>query len=190
MERLKEISDREVLPGDEICMIEEFMPGLGTFSKEGVVRSAWIGITAPDLTTRVVHVRPTHKHPKLPERNSIVNGVVVLVKDEYAVIKIFEDLKGDEYLTGFTGVLHISQASETHIKDLYEVIRMGDIVRAKVLNNNPPYNITLREPRLGVVLAFCGNCGSVLKKIGPNMLKCVRCGRVERRKLSIDYGKI
>ncbi len=190
MERLKEIINRGVLPGDDICIIEEFMPGIGSFSKNGVVRAAWIGVTAADLNTRTVHVKPVHKFPQLPERNSVVIGVVVLVKDEYAVIKIFEDLKGNRYLNGFTGVLHISQASDTHVKDLYEVIRVGDVVKAKVLNNNPPYNITIREPKLGVVLAFCGNCGSVLRKAGSNMLKCPKCGRMEKRKLSLDYGRV
>ena len=190
MERLEKIISKRVLPGDDICVIEEFMPGVGSFSREGVVRAAWIGFTTADLATRTVHVKPAHKYPLIPERNSIVVGVVVLVKDEYAVIKIFEDLKGNKYLTGFTGVLHISQASDTHVKDLYEVVRVGDVVKAKVLNNHPPYNITIREPKLGVVLAFCGNCGSILKKAGSNMLKCNRCGRMERRKLSIDYGKV
>ncbi|MCD6324035.1 MAG: exosome complex RNA-binding protein Csl4 [Desulfurococcales archaeon] len=190
MQRIDELRNKDVLPGDELCVIEEFLPGYGTFEKEGVVRAAWAGKVQVDMVARTVSVLPIKGVPRLPERNSVIYGVVAVVKDEFAIIKILKDLRGVEYPSGFTGLLHISQASDRHVKDLYEVIRVGDIVKGKVLSDHPPYNLTLREPRLGVVLAFCGECGAILKKTGPDTVKCPKCGRIEKRKLSVDYGKV
>jgi len=190
MNRIDEIKGKRVLPGDEICVIEEFLPGPGTFEFEGIVRSALVGTTYIDEVTRIVHVKPLKDLTRFPTKGSTVIGIVVLVRDEFAIVKVVGDVKGVNYSPAYTGILHISQASETHVKDLYEVIRVGDLIKAKVLNGEPPYNLTLREPRLGVILAFCGNCGSKLVKSGPTTLKCKVCGRVEKRKVSIDYGKL
>ncbi len=188
--RLDELRERKVLPGDDLCVIEEFLPGYGTFEKGGIVRAAWAGRVHVDMAARTISVIPYKQASEIPERNSIVYGVVIVVKDEFAILKILKDAKGNEYPSGFTGLLHISQATDRHVKDLYEVIRVGDIVKGKVLSDYPPYNLTLREPRLGVVLAFCGQCGTLLRKTGPDTVKCPKCGRVEKRKLSIDYGKV
>ncbi len=190
MQRLQEILGKKVMPGDEVCTVEEFLPGLGTFEKGGIVRAAWAGMTEVDMITRTVFVKPFRDIFKIPSRETVIVGIVTVVKDEFAIIKVVGDIKGHTYPTGFTGLLHISQASDRHVKDLYEVIRVGDIVKAKVLSDSPPYNLTLKGPKFGVLLSFCGNCGSIMKKSGPDTLKCPRCGRVEKRKLSIDYGRL
>lgn len=190
MARIDEINGKRVLPGDPVCVIEEFMPGVGTFEDNGVVRAAIPGVTQADLVTRTVHIRPAVQLPRIPEKNSVIVGIVTVVKDEFAIIKIVKDVKGAKFHSGFTGLLHISQASDRFVKNLYEVIRVGDVIRAKVLNDAPPYNLTLREPKLGVVVGFCGNCGKRMKKAGPETLKCPACGRVEKRKVSYDYGNL
>ncbi|HDN02135.1 MAG TPA: RNA-binding protein [Candidatus Bathyarchaeota archaeon] len=190
MARINEINGRSVLPGDEICVIEEFMPGFGTYVRGGNIYAALPGMVRVDLVTRTVHVAPKVVPPAVPERNSIVIGIVQVVKDEFAIVKIIKDIKGNKYPSGFTGLLHISRATDTFVKNLYEVVRVGDIVKTKVLNDNPPYDLTLREPSLGVVVGFCGECGTIMKKAGPKTLKCPICGRTEKRKLAHDYGNI
>ncbi len=188
--RLSEINGRRVSPGDEICVIEEFLPGPGTFEDDGIVRSALTGIVNADLMTRVVFVKPLVREPKIPERGDIVYGVVQVVRDEFAIIKIIGDYQGRRYSVPYTGLLHISQATEKYVKNLYDVLRMGDVVKAKVLSSCLPYNLTLKEYRLGVVMAFCGKCGERLVKSGSEVLKCPACGNVEHRKISSDYGVI
>ncbi len=188
--RLNEIRGRKVSPGDEICVIEEFLPGPGTFEVDGIVRATLTGVVNVDLMTRVAFVKPLVREPRMPERGDVVYGVVQVVRDEFAIIKIIGDGQGRRYSVPYTGLLHISQATEKFVKDLYEVLRMGDVVKAKVLSNYLPYNLTLKEYRLGVVMAFCGRCGERLVKSGSEVLKCPSCGNTERRKVSSDYGVV
>lgn len=188
--RVKRLSNKGVIPGDELCVIEEFMPGLGTYEYNGVVRAALVGNTVTDLNTRVISVKPRIKEPALPRRGTIVYGIVVLIRDEYAIIKLISDVNGVRYPTAFTAILHISQVTDKFIKDLFEVLRLGDVVKAKVLNDALPYNISIKDSKLGVVLAFCGKCGTTLKFEGGDLLKCPTCSNLERRKVSIDYDKL
>jgi len=189
-DRVKELINRGVIPGDALCVIEEFLPGPGTYEYNGVVRAALVGSTIADLNTRVINVKPKIRGPALPKRGSIVYGIVVLIREEYAIVRLISDVNGIKYHTAFTAILHISQVTDKFIKDLFEVLRMGDIVKAKVLNDSIPYNISIKDPKLGVVLAFCGNCGSTLKFESGDLLKCSVCNNSERRKVSIDYGKL
>jgi len=188
--RLEEIQGRKVTPGEEICVIEEFLPGVGTFDRDGIVRAALIGVTQVDMVSRVVFVKPFVKPPRMPEKGDIVYGIVQVVKDEFAIVKIAGDYYGHRYPTSFTGLLHISQATDRYVKNLYEVVRVGDVLKAKVLSNYPPYNLTIKEHRLGIVLAFCGKCGERMIKAGNDTLKCGRCGNTERRKVSSEYGQL
>ena len=190
MGRLDEIARRRVVPGDDICIIEEFLPGIGTYEDNGIVKSAFIGEVSIDMNLRVISVKPKVRIPILPSRGTVVYGVVAVVKDEYAIIRIIAEANGHKYQNVFTGLLHITQASEGFVKNLYEVLRVGDLIKAKVLNDNPPYNLTIKEKKLGIVLAFCGRCGSILDKSNNDILKCPKCGNTEKRKLSMDYGKV
>ena len=188
--RLKEINGKYVMPGDDVCVIEEFMPGIGTYEDRGIVKAALIGITQVNMNSRTVSIKPLTKELRLPSRNDVVIGIVVLVKDEYSLVKILTDSSGVKYQTPFTAILHISQVSNKFVRSLYDVVRVGDLVKAKVLNDFIPYNLTIKEPKLGVVMAFCGKCGQVLKPKDNELLTCPICGNSEKRKVSIDYGKI
>ena len=190
MSRLREIDSKAVLPGDPICVLEEFIPGASTYEEKGVVRSLAIGRVATDLKLRVVHVKSLVRRATIPSKGSYVYGVVQVVRDEHAIVKLVADSDWRGFNGYFTGVLHISQASDKYVSNLYEVLRAGDIIKARVYNSNLPFNIGLKEPRLGVVLAFCGKCGRVLKAAGPDTLKCPYCGNLEKRKLSIEYGNL
>ncbi len=188
--RYKEINGKQVTPGETICVMEEFMPGDGTFEDNGIVRAALTGITQADLNSRVVIVKPRVKIPKRPLKGDIIYGVVQVVKDEFAIIKILGDYQGTRYHTPYTGLLHISQAVDRYLDNLYEAVRVGDIIKARILSNYPPYNLTTKDHRLGVILGFCGKCGDKLIKSGQETLKCRRCGNVEHRKISSDYGSL
>ena len=192
MDRVSEINGKAVVPGDTICVIEEFLPGPWTYTDNGVVRATITGKVQVDIVTRTVSIKPSVKLLEIPMRGYYVYGYVVMVKDEFAIIRITRTSSTHriKYTSTFTGLLHISQSSDKFIKNLYDVVRVGDIVKAKVLNDAPPYNLTLKEPKLGVVLAFCGVCGGKLAKISTDTLKCSLCGEIEKRKVSIDYGNL
>ncbi|MHA2359699.1 MAG: exosome complex RNA-binding protein Csl4, partial [Candidatus Thorarchaeota archaeon] len=45
-----------VVPGDQLCVIEELMPSYGTYEKEGVVYAAAPGTVSMDLKDRSISV--------------------------------------------------------------------------------------------------------------------------------------
>ncbi|RLF20306.1 MAG: RNA-binding protein, partial [Thermoprotei archaeon] len=104
----------------------------------------------------------------------------------YAAVKIFE-VEGKPPLTGlFSGILHISQVSTSFVRTLYDVVRIGDIIRAQVLNRAPLYQISIRGREFGVVYALCSECLTplVLRSL---QLFCPKCRRVEKRKVAFSY---
>jgi exosome complex component CSL4 len=190
MSRLKELNGLGVVPGDTLCVIEEFLPGNWTYDYDNVVRATVVGRVVTDLRSRIINVKPTVKTPQLPSKGEVVYAVVTLLYDDVAITKVSASESGRKYPNPFTGLLHISQVQEGYIKNFYEVLAVGDVIKAKVLNNNTPYILTIKEPKLGVVLAYCNVCGSLMKKHLTDTLKCSVCGNLEKRKLSINYSSV
>ncbi|MEM2021101.1 MAG: exosome complex RNA-binding protein Csl4 [Zestosphaera sp.] len=187
--RLDELNKLRLVPGEEVCVLEEFLPGNGTYEHEGIVRSTIVGRPLIDLDIRVVEVRPSSNRVYMPTAGSIVYGIVSLVKDEYALARIYCDAKCRKYLTTFTGILYVSQISDMYVRSVYELVRPGDVVKAKSLSDTPPYRLTLKERQLGVVLAYCSVCGAKLVKHG-NTLSCPACKSSENRKTAPEYNNI
>lgn len=181
-------SGRLVVPGEELCVIEEFSPGEGTYERDGKVYSLRAGVVIYDFVNRRVQVlSTTDKMSLAPRTGLIVYGEVYTVHDEIASVKIME-IEGCKKLSGtFTGVLHISQVSTTFIKKLDDAIKPGDIIRAKVLTSWNPYQLSTKHVTLGVILALCSRCGSPLWKTKTGKLLCMKCGNVEERKISSKY---
>jgi exosome complex component CSL4 len=75
------------------------------------------------------------------------------------------------------------------VDSMADVCKPSDILRAKVLSDkNRTYHLTTKDRELGVVFAFCSNCGYLLEH-GRQGMTCPRCGRIERRKTAVDYGE-
>ncbi len=177
-----------VVPGDKLYTIEEFLPGKGTYAyQDGWVRAAQVGEPVVDMLQRTVVVKQVMKKPYYPSPGDIVVGVIETLSEDIAFINIFSIEGKTSNSTNFTGVLHISQASDKFIKTMYEAYRLGDVVRAKVLNDKSPFQLTTKGPQLGVIAALCSKCGELLKRKDDTTLYCPRCGNVESRKVSIKY---
>ena len=179
--------DKTAVPGSELCVIEEFMPGEGTYEDNGVVRAAVLGYVQYDMINRVVKVKKVRSGPFVPRQGSIVHGVVVQVSDEVAIVKIMYDHALRRIKHTYTGVLHISQVSSRYIQSMHDAVKVGDVIKAKVLNNSIPFLLSTKDIRLGVVISHCSKCGGRLTKVSEELLKCVECGNVEKRKVAYDY---
>jgi exosome complex component CSL4 len=181
-------SGQFVVPGDRLGVIEEFMPGSGTYVEDGVIHSQVTGRTLLDRLNKKVSVYPLIHEVSVPRVGSIVAGQVSNVQSKSAVLRISEI--GKKFLSGnFTGVLHISDASPDYVEIMYDVCKPGDIMRAKVISTaNRTYHLSTSENNLGVVYAFCSQCGHLLT-LGERGLHCTNCGKIEKRKIASDYGK-
>ena len=176
-----------VVPGEEICIVEEFLPVNGAYDDgNGNVRSAYIGAPEYDVNNHLVSVKKLIERPRLPTVDDNVLALVIDVKDNVGTCKIFEIEGYGRLNVLFTGKLHVTQVSTMYIKSLYDVIRNGDIIRARVLNSNPPYLLSIKGREYGVIRALCSQCLSPLLLKGFT-LYCPRCRREEKRKVAFKY---
>lgn len=181
-------SGKFVLPGEPLGVIEEFIPDAGTYVKDGVIYSKTVGRALLDFLNKRVSVYPLIQAARIPKVGSIVLGQVSNVQTENASVRIFKI--GDKPLSGFfSGILHVSDVQQTYVKSMFDVCKPGDIIRAKVISEkNRVYHLSTKDKELGVVYAFCSQCGFMLE-LKRHIMRCARCGKIEKRKIALDYGK-
>ncbi len=188
MSQSKRKSGLFVAPGDRLGVIEEFTPGSGTYVENGIIHSKITGRTLLDMLNKEVSVFPLVQTVRVPRPGSIVSGQVLDVKSKTAMLRILQI--GKRPLSGFfTGVLYISDVSPRYVENMFSACKTGDIMRAKVISDkNRTFYLSTAEENLGVTHAFCSRCGHVLLSEKREM-RCPRCGNVEKRKVTSDYGK-
>jgi len=184
----KKRSGHLVVPGERLGVIEEFTPGPGTYTEQGVVHSKIVGCALLDMLNKKVSVYPLARVASVPRMGSIVTGQVSDMQSKRATLRIFKI--GEKNLTGFfSGILHVSEASPRYVETMFDVCKTGDIMRAKVVSEkNRTYHLSTADSDLGVMLAFCSACGHVLTLAKQNM-QCGKCGKIEMRKAASDYEK-
>jgi exosome complex component CSL4 len=188
MSKSKRKSGQFTAPGDRLGVIEEFTPGSGTYVEDGTIHSKTIGYTLLDMMNRKVSVYPLSQAANVPKVGSTVIGQVSDTQSKTAMLRIFQI--GKKMLSGvFSGILYISDASSSYVDSMFDVCKTADIVKAKVISKaNRTFHLSTAENDLGVIYAFCSQCGNMLSRKGQNM-QCPQCGKTEKRKISSDYGK-
>ncbi len=181
-------SGRFVLPGERLGVIEEFNGDTGTYIKDGIIYSNIVGRALIDFLNKRVSVFPLVHGAKVPKVGSIVLGQVSNAQKQNALVRIYKT--DNDQLSGFfTGLLHISDVRLRYVESMLNVCRPGDVIRAKVISEkNGTYHLSTKDGNLGVVYAFCSHCGSILE-LRRRVMHCPRCGKVEKRKTTMDYGK-
>ena len=177
-----------VVPGERLGVIEEFIPDLGTYEKNGVIYSKIVGRSLLDLQNRRVSVYPLVDGVVIPKVGTVVMGQIGNSQSDNVLVKIFRI--GKKKLSGnFGGILHVSDVSDRYVDQISDVVKPGDIVRAKVISDkNQTFHLSMNDKGLGVVYGFCSRCGTLLVLNGYD-LKCPKDGNVETRKLAPDYDK-
>ena len=179
-----------VVPGEQLCVIEELMPGFGTYEKEGVVYSATAGSVEMNLKDRSISVRTGKDGSKLvlPVKGDIMVGEVVVVYDQRAEVNLVKR-NDEDVLSGILGEIHISNVTRRYIKSMQDAIKPGDIIRGAALNTHEiPVHLSLVGPDLGVLEGSCSKCGNKLTLTTYNNLICLRCENRETREVAKDYG--
>jgi exosome complex component CSL4 len=174
-----------VLPGDKIGYVEEFAIGKGVYEENGEIFAAVAGkVITKD---KIAMVEPVKNLPEI-NKGDVVLGRVVDVRNSLALVELSRK-KGFDRDLMHTGIaaLHISNVQSEYLKDLNAVVRYMDIIKARVIDAKN-LKLSTKEPDMGVIKSLCSICRHELLKEG-NILKCPKCGSIENRKLSIDYGK-
>ncbi|MEM1544933.1 MAG: exosome complex RNA-binding protein Csl4 [Candidatus Methanomethylicia archaeon] len=176
-----------VIPGDILGTIEEWVLGENVYEFNGEIISLTTGYIYIDKSERKISVKKVKNKPLIPKKGDVIRAIVNSVRSDFAQLGIFE-VNGEEiYGKRFSSILHIINARHNRSETLHDLIKAGDIIEARVLNSTVPYQLTIKEPELGVILALCVNCRSPLKRIGKNQLFCIKCGLIGKRRISINY---
>ncbi|WMW22149.1 exosome complex RNA-binding protein Csl4 [Methanolobus mangrovi] len=177
-----------VMPGDFVGTTEEFVAGNGTYVNVADIHSLSTGYVKIDKKSRTISIVPQTSTPPEIAEGDIIVGNVVNMRDSVALVEIGA-IKGKgerEFQTNGAAAIHVSNVKDSYVKNLGQEFALSDIVKAKVINTQN-MRLSTDGETLGVMKAYCSRCRSDLVK-DNNRLKCPECGRVERRKISSEYG--
>lgn len=179
-----------VLPGDYVAESEEYLPGFGVYSEKGKLFSSNIGELELDPKTHTAKVKVSTRIPKMQDVGIITLGVIADVTENTALVDLipFESKNFVFVPNGVSAIIHVSKVKRGYTENMREEFRVGDIVRAKIIEvSRHTVSLTTSDKNLGVIQAFCSKCRSELVKKGTSLV-CSKCGYMENRKFAYDYG--
>lgn len=174
-----------VVPGDKLGVIEQYLPGAGTYEKDGTIYANFTGKARIDLKNKRVTVLPTTRTAVLPKEGTTVIASVIHTSEKMATVNIWK-INDKAIQTPFTAMLHISSSSPRYERNMSDVCKGGDMIRARVIEMNRIPQLTTAGRGLGVIKAFCSRCGATLE-FKNRRLQCPSCGNIERRRLAEDF---
>jgi len=178
---------RLVLPGEEVAVAEEYEAGEGTYEEGGRVYASQPGTLALDAEHRVARVTPFNP-PANMRVGDVVYGVVSNIRSSMAEALVLAVHGRNRQVAGeLEASLHVSKITNAYVEDIRDAMRLGDVIRARVILTDPSLQITTQEQNLGVVLALCSADRAPMERRG-NEVRCPRCERTYGRKLAADYG--
>jgi exosome complex component CSL4 len=181
-------SGDHVTPGEPLGVIEEFVPGNGTFEENGNIYSAVAGTIIVDKDSLEISVKQENRPFYAPRIGEIVEGVVTYVKAKVVLVNIVRT-EEKEFPLPVVGTIHISNLSNRYIDKIDHAIAEDDYIRAKVIaTEREPLHLTMVGPDLGVLHSLCRWCGGKLVK-GHRELVCTRCKRRDTRAISRSFNQ-
>ena len=181
--------ERIVMPGDKLGIIEQYLPGEGTYDDNGDIKSTVLGNVKINQKRKVISV-VSEKKPALLKVGDIVYGQISDIKPQRANVTI-ECIKdnGRPLALPYMGAIHVSQAKRDYLEKLSDAFRIGDIVQAKVVKiSGDNVDLGTVDVDCGVIKAMCTRCRDYMHTTNRrDELQCNTCNKRERRKVSRNY---
>ncbi|WP_298523516.1 exosome complex RNA-binding protein Csl4 [uncultured Methanobrevibacter sp.] len=181
--------ERIVMPGDKLGIIEQYLPGEGTYDDNGDIKSSVLGNVKINQKMKVISVEGSTK-PALLKVGDIVYGQITDIKPQRANVKI-DCIKDNArpLALPYMGAIHISQAKKDYLEKLSDAFRIGDIIQAKVVKvTGDNIDLGTVDDDCGVLKAMCTRCRDFMHTTSKaNELQCNTCNKKERRKVSKNY---
>ncbi len=178
-----------LLPGDNICVVEEALPGEGTYEADGNVLATVTGTVFLDKRKRTVSIFPRVRKPLVPKKGDIVIGQAENVNKHMCAVAV-KYINGQSVSPTYSAIMHISQTTRAYLDSMFDAIKEGDIIRGKVVDAHTiPLQFTTTYNEYGVIYALCSKCGEKLRYLRRGTLKCDNCENIEPRKVAEDYGR-
>jgi exosome complex component CSL4 len=180
-------NDEIVVPGDRVGTIEEVIPGRGTYEEDGVVYSTELGKYSYDLDEMKALVY-SKKQPAIVKKRDIIIARVRDIRNSMVVADVVKIVGQDREVAGETmASLHVSKISRDYVSDVRREYRIGDFIRAIVIQAKPSIQLATDAREFGVLRALCMACRTPMK-VHQKQVKCPECERIESRKLAEDFG--
>ncbi len=170
------------IPGEFAGISEEISPGFNTFEENGSIYSSVVGEPVVDKTKRVISIkRPCIVKPL--RRGDIVIAFVSDIYDQIAQVRIASvESKHNIAVSSKVAFIRISEIDEGYVEQLRDHLKIGDYLRAKIIDvTDLGTYISIIEPELGVITAFCSSCRSEMQQNGSTFT-CKECKTQEKRK--------
>jgi exosome complex component CSL4 len=175
------------VPGDCIGSEMESLPGQGTFVENENIYSTLSGDVKDEARTLAVLQQKPLASFKL---GTTIIGVIENIVEPIALVRMKEG--GDSHRFGDNpdyAVLHASMIKRGYVKNVRDELKIGDIIRAKIVDvRNGEMRLSTDSENLGVLKAFCGKCRHAMA-IAEGGLQCESCGFKDNRKVASDYRK-
>ncbi len=173
------------VPGEFGGIVEEIAPGENTFEENGAVYSYVVGVPVVDKAKRALGVKAV-KQVKPLRKGDVVTAVVSELYDKIAQVEILS-IEGDARtaLGSTFAYIRISELQSGYVEQLRDHIKIGDVLRAKVIEvTDLGTYLSIAYPEYGVVSALCSRCRGDTKRTGSTFT-CIDCGSVEMRKTAV-----
>ena len=172
---------------------EEFVGGPGTFEEDGKIYAVAAGASGEDSQRRLAVGAPRTVRPLA--HGDLVYGIIQDLYDsialvEFALVPQQAEKSAADSNSGKVfpasesrmAFLRISELTQGYVERLRDHIRIGDMLRARILEvKSLGIYLTIKDRDLGVVRAFCSYCRTELVDDGREF-KCSYCGSQEQRK--------
>ena len=179
-----------VMPGDKLGIVEQYVPGNGTYDDDGEIKSSVLGNVKINQKNKVISVDSKLESPALLKKGDIVYGQITDIKSQRANVNI-DCIKDNPrpLALPYMGAIHISQAKKDYLEKLSDAFRIGDIVQAKVVKiTGDNIDLSTVNKECGVLKAMCTRCRDYMHTTKKkDEVQCNACNRKERRKVSINY---
>jgi exosome complex component CSL4 len=118
------------------------------------------------------------------EEGDVVTGVIVQTTDKIAILSL-EATKKQHILTpSSSGVIFIRNASDDYVEKMGDVVRIGDIVKAKIVEVDKfGFKFAINEEELGVLQSNCSKCKTPLI-LDSTSIKCLKCNTINLKKIA------
>ena len=179
--------------GQYLGVVEEYLPDEeSTFVKEGQIFASKTGLISIDDEKREIEIKTLQEeNRRTVEIGDIVIGTVMFLRKFSIGINFNTINQKIQFNSSYMGNIHVSQISNQYIEKIKDAFQITDIIRAKVAKQNAnEFTLTTVGKNLGVIHADCSICGTTLKKVGFNKIKCPFCGSFEKRKIAADYDEV
>lgn len=163
------------------------MAGEGTYEdKDGKVYSSAVGELDIDEREKMVKIIPDNPPIVLIEGDTVIARVSDVKPAMVICFIVSQEGRKREVSSEALAAVHVSKIASSYVEDAADLMRPGDLIRAKVIQALPSVQLTTSGPHFGVLRALCSSCRRPLERKGDK-LHCERCERTETRKMSDDY---